>query len=86
MLASLDFRRAEFGYFRDLFHRLPQNKSLRFKRGPRKLVNTQRITSSQLRNVSSSEILSKRKSGGNFRTPAWMSKELLDKTKCKYKS
>lgn len=85
MLARLDFRRAEFFPFRDLLGRLPWNKSLRL-RADQKLVNSQRIASSKPGNVSSSEMLSKRKSGGEFETSAWMSKELLDKTKCKDKA
>ncbi|GAB0182327.1 hypothetical protein GRJ2_000698000 [Grus japonensis] len=38
-LGTLDFRRADFGLFRDLLSRVPWDKALEGRRGPRKLVS-----------------------------------------------
>ncbi|GAB0186577.1 hypothetical protein GRJ2_001123000 [Grus japonensis] len=38
-LTTVDFRRADSGLFRDLFGRVPWDKALGGKRGPRKLVS-----------------------------------------------
>ncbi|GAB0182044.1 mitochondrial enolase superfamily member 1 [Grus japonensis] len=40
-LTALDFRRADFGLFRDLLGRIPWDKALEGKRGSRKLVSIQ---------------------------------------------
>jgi len=72
-LTTLDFRRADFGLFRNLLGRVPWDKAqeswLKFK--------------DHLLQAQEQCISTKRKSGKNARRPAWMNKELLDKVKHK---
>jgi len=75
-LATMDFRRADFAFFRDLLGRVSWNKSLEGKRGPRNLVNQTSAPPSSKRCIPT-----KRNSGKNARWLAWLNKELLDKIK-----
>ncbi|GAB0208082.1 mitochondrial enolase superfamily member 1 [Grus japonensis] len=78
-LATLDFRRADFGLFRDLLGRIPWDKALE-GRGAQDswLVFKDHLLQAQERCIPA-----KRKSGKNARRSAWMNKELLDKVKHK---
>ncbi|KFW60998.1 hypothetical protein AS28_04482, partial [Pygoscelis adeliae] len=74
-LATLDFRRADLGLFRDLLGRVPWDKALE-GRGPQEswLIFRDHLLQAQERCIPT-----KRKSGKNARRPAWVNKELLDK-------
>ncbi|KFW07334.1 hypothetical protein N327_01759, partial [Fulmarus glacialis] len=76
---TLDFRRADFGLFRDLRGRVPWDKALE-GRGPQEswLIFKDYLLQAQERCIPT-----KRKSGKNTRRPAWMNMELLDKLKHK---
>ena len=78
-LATLDFRRADFGLFRDLLGRVPWDTALE-GRGAQEswLIFKDHLLQAQERCIPT-----KRKSGKNTRRPAWMNKELLDKLKHK---
>ncbi|GAB0190056.1 hypothetical protein GRJ2_001470900 [Grus japonensis] len=81
-LTTLDFRRADFGLFRDLLGRLPWDKALE----ERVAQETWFIFKDHLLQVQERCIPAKRKSGKNARKlwrPAWMNKLLLDKLKHK---
>ncbi|GAB0204837.1 hypothetical protein GRJ2_002949300 [Grus japonensis] len=78
-LAALDFRRADFGFFRDLLGRVPWDKVLE-GRGAR---DSWLIFRDHLLQAQEQCIPTKRKSGKNTRRSAWMNKELLDKLKHK---
>ncbi|KFW77528.1 hypothetical protein N336_11811, partial [Phalacrocorax carbo] len=78
-LTALDFKRADFGFFRDLLGRVPWDKALE-GRGDQEswLIFKDHLLQAQERYIPT-----KRKSGKNARRPAWMSKELLEKLKHK---
>ncbi|KAF1585132.1 Serine/threonine-protein kinase MRCK beta, partial [Eudyptes moseleyi] len=78
-LTTLDFRRVDFGHFRDLLGRVPWDKALE-GRGAQEswAIFKDRLLQAQKRCIPT-----KRKSGKNTRRPAWMNKELLDKPKHK---
>ncbi|KAM6092638.1 uncharacterized protein LJ206_005604 [Theristicus caerulescens] len=78
-LNTLDFRRADFGLFRDLFGRVPWDKALEGRGAQESWL----IFKDHLLQAQERCILIKRKSGKNARRPAWMNKELLDKLKLK---
>ncbi|KFV06959.1 hypothetical protein N340_13909, partial [Tauraco erythrolophus] len=71
---TLDFRRADFGLFRDLLTRVQWDEALE-GRGAQEswLIFKDHLLQAQERCIST-----KRKSGRNTRRPAWMNKELLD--------
>ncbi|GAB0190944.1 hypothetical protein GRJ2_001559700 [Grus japonensis] len=77
-LTTLDFRRADFGLFRDLLGRIPWDKALE-GRGAQEswLVFKDHLLQAQERCIPT------KKSGKNARRPVWMNKELLDKLKTK---
>ncbi|KFV18177.1 hypothetical protein N340_02392, partial [Tauraco erythrolophus] len=66
---TLDFRRADFGFFRDLLGRVPWDEALE----GRWIIFKDHLLQAQ-----EWCIPTKRKSGRNTRRPAWMNKELLD--------
>ena len=78
-LPTLDFRRADFGLFRDLPGRVAWDKALE-GRGAQEswLISKHHLLQAQERCI-----LTKRKSGKNARSPAWKIKEFLDKLKHK---
>ncbi|GAB0177387.1 hypothetical protein GRJ2_000203900 [Grus japonensis] len=78
-LSTLDFRRANFGLFRDLLRRVPWDKVLE-GRGAQEswLLFKDLFLQDQKRCIPTM-----RKSGKNTQRPAWMNKELLDKLKHK---
>jgi len=78
-LTTLDFRRADFGLFRDLLDRVAWHKGLE-GRGAQEswLIFRDHLLQDQERCVPTM-----RKSGKSIRRPAWMNKELLDKVKHK---
>jgi len=78
-LAILNFRRADFGLFRDLLGRVPWDKALE-GRGAQDgwLIFKDHLFQSQERCIPT-----KRKSDKTTRRPAWMNKEVLDKLKHK---
>ncbi|GAB0189924.1 protein inscuteable [Grus japonensis] len=78
-LATLDFRRADFGLFTHLLGRVPWDKALE-GRGAQEswLVFKDHLLQAQEQCISA-----KRKSGKNTKRPPWMNKELLDKLKHK---
>ncbi|GAB0206090.1 hypothetical protein GRJ2_003074600 [Grus japonensis] len=78
-LTTLDFRRADFGLFRDLLGRIPWDKALE-GRGTQEswLVFMDHLLQAQERCIPT-----KRKSGKNGWRPVWMNKELLGKLKSK---
>ncbi|KAK4826209.1 hypothetical protein QYF61_006153 [Mycteria americana] len=78
-LTTLDFRRADFGLFRDLLGRAPWDKALE-ARGAQEswLIFKDHLLQAQERCTPTT-----RKSSKNARRPAWMNKELLDKLKHK---
>ena len=80
-LTTLDFRRTDFGLFRDLLGRVPWDKALE-GRGAQEswLIFKDHLIQAQERCIPA-----RRKSGKNARRPAWMNKELLDKLKQKRK-
>ena len=76
---TLDFRRADFGLFRDLLGRVSWDKALE-RRGAQE---SRLIFKDHVLQAQEGCIPTKRKSGKNARRPAWMNKELLDKLKHK---
>ncbi|KAK4831507.1 hypothetical protein QYF61_018091 [Mycteria americana] len=73
------FSRADFGLFRDLLDRVPQDKAL----DGRGAQESWLIFKDHLLQAQERCIPRKRKSGKNARRPAWVNKELLDKLKHK---
>ncbi|GAB0180505.1 hypothetical protein GRJ2_000515800 [Grus japonensis] len=78
-LTTLDFKRADFGLFRDLLGRVPWDKALE----GRGAQDSWLIFKDHLLQAQEQCIPTKRKSGKNTRRPAWMNKKLLDKVKQK---
>ena len=78
-LTTLDFRRADFGLFRDLLGRIPWDKALE----GRGAQDSWLIFKGHLLQAQERCIPTRRKSGKNTRKPAWMNKELLGKVKHK---
>ncbi|GAB0193175.1 hypothetical protein GRJ2_001782800 [Grus japonensis] len=80
-LTTLDFRRADFGLFRDLLGTVPWDKALE-ERGAQEswLVFKGHLLQAQERCIPT-----KRKLGKNARRPAWMNKELLTNSNTKRK-
>ncbi|PKU43211.1 tetratricopeptide repeat protein hypothetical protein [Limosa lapponica baueri] len=74
-LSALDFRRADFGLFRDLLSRVPWDNTLE----GREVHESWLILKDHLLQTQERYIPTKTKSGKNARRPAWMNKELLDK-------
>ncbi|GAB0202533.1 mitochondrial enolase superfamily member 1 [Grus japonensis] len=78
-LPTLDFRRADFGLFRDLLGRLPRDKALE-GRGAK---DSWLIFKGHFLQAQERCIPAKRKSSKNTKRPPWMNKELLGKVKQK---
>ncbi|GAB0202998.1 hypothetical protein GRJ2_002765400 [Grus japonensis] len=78
-LTTLDFRRADFGLFRDLLGRIPWDKALE----GRGAQDSWLILKAHLLQAQERCIPTKRKSSKNTKRPAWMNKELLGKVKHK---
>ncbi|KGL94878.1 hypothetical protein N301_02103, partial [Charadrius vociferus] len=78
-LATMDFRRADFGLLRDLLGRIPWDKGLEGRGAQENWL----IFKDHLLQAQEQCIPTKRKSGKNARRPAWMNKELLDNLKQK---
>ncbi|KFW68190.1 hypothetical protein AS28_13777, partial [Pygoscelis adeliae] len=78
-LTTLDFRRADFGLFRNLLGRVPWHKALEGRGAQESWV----MFKDHLLQAQERCIPTKRKSGKNARRPAWKNKELLDKLKHK---
>jgi len=76
-LTALDFRRADFGLFRDLLGRLLCDKALEGRRAQVCCLMFKDL----LLQPQEQCIPTKRKSGINTRRPAWMKRELLGKLK-----
>ncbi|GAB0178700.1 mitochondrial enolase superfamily member 1 [Grus japonensis] len=74
-LTALDFRRADFGLFRDLLGRIPWDKALE----GRGAQDSWLIFKGHLLQAQEQCIPTKRKSSKNTKRPPWMNKELLDK-------
>ncbi|KFW61557.1 hypothetical protein AS28_01374, partial [Pygoscelis adeliae] len=74
-LATLDFRRADFGLFRHLLGRVPWDKALEGRGAQESWV----IFKDHLLQAQERCIPTKTKSGKNTRRPAWINKELLHK-------
>ncbi|GAB0203845.1 hypothetical protein GRJ2_002850100 [Grus japonensis] len=78
-LTALDFRRADFGLFRDLLGRIPWDKAL----AGRGAQDSWLIFKGHLLQAQEPCIPTKRKSSKNTKRPLWMNKELLGKVKQK---
>ncbi|GAB0203792.1 mitochondrial enolase superfamily member 1 [Grus japonensis] len=78
-LTTLDFRRADFGLFRDLLGRIPWDNALE----GRGAQDSWLIFKGHLLQAQERCIPTKRKSSKNTRRPPWMNKELLGKVKQK---
>jgi len=78
-LATLDFRRADFGLLRDLLGRKPWDKALEGRRAQ----ESWSVFMDHFLQAQERCILTKRKSDRNTRRPTWMNKELLAKLKQK---
>ncbi|GAB0183916.1 mitochondrial enolase superfamily member 1 [Grus japonensis] len=78
-LNTLDFRRADFGLFRDLLGRIPWDKALE----GRGAQDSWLIFKGHLLQAQERCIPTKRKSSKNTKRPPWMNKELLGKVKQK---
>jgi len=76
-LTTLDFRRADFGLFRDLLCRVPWDKALEGREAQESCL----IFKDHCLQVQELSISANRKSGKNMLRPAWMNKRLLDKLK-----
>ncbi|GAB0184915.1 triadin [Grus japonensis] len=76
-LTTLDFRRADFGLFRDLLGRIPWDKALE----GRGAQDSWLIFKYHLLQAQEQCIPTKRKSSKNIKRPPWMNKELLGKVK-----
>lgn len=78
-LSSLDFRRANFGLFKDLTGRVPWHKALEGRGGQEYwLIFKDHILQDQERCI-----LTRRKLDKNARRPPWMDKKLLSKVKAR---
>ncbi|KFU99993.1 hypothetical protein N340_08025, partial [Tauraco erythrolophus] len=71
---TLDFRRADFGFFRDLLARIQWDEALEGRVAQESWL----IFKDHLLQAQERCIPTKRKSGRNTRRPAWINKELLD--------
>ena len=80
-LVPLDFRRADFELFRELFGRVTWDRAL----GERGIQESWSVSKDHLLQAKKQCILRKRKAGKNARTLPWISKELLDLLKHKKK-
>ncbi|GAB0207575.1 mitochondrial enolase superfamily member 1 [Grus japonensis] len=78
-LTTLDFRRADFGLFRDLLGRIPWDKALE----GRGAQDSWLIFRGHLLQAQEQCIPTKRKSGKSTKRPPWMNKEVLGKVKQK---
>ncbi|GAB0207435.1 hypothetical protein GRJ2_003209100 [Grus japonensis] len=78
-LPTLDFRRADFGLFRDLLGRLPWDEALE----GRGAQDSWLVFKGHLLQARDRCIPTKRKSSKNTKRPPWMNKELLGKVKHK---
>ncbi|GAB0180313.1 hypothetical protein GRJ2_000496600 [Grus japonensis] len=78
-LTTLDFRRADFGLFRDLPVRVPWHKSLE----GRGTCESWLVFKGHLLQAQERCIPTKRKSDKNARRPAWMNRKFLDKLRHK---
>ncbi|GAB0194936.1 hypothetical protein GRJ2_001958900 [Grus japonensis] len=78
-LTTLDFRKADFGLFRDLLGRIPWDKALE----GRGAQDSWLIFNGHLLQAQERCIPTKRKSSKNIKRPPWMNKELLGKVKQK---
>jgi len=78
-LATLDFRRTDFGLLRDLISRISWDKALEGRGAQESCL----IISDHLLQDQEQCMPTKRKSGRNARRPTWMNKELLNKLKQK---
>ncbi|GAB0208721.1 hypothetical protein GRJ2_003337800 [Grus japonensis] len=78
-LTTLDFRRADFGLFRDLLGRIPWDKALE----GRGAQDSWLIFKGHLLQAQERCIPAKRKSSKNTKSPPWMNKEVLGKVKQK---
>ncbi|GAB0202667.1 mitochondrial enolase superfamily member 1 [Grus japonensis] len=76
-LTTLDFRRADFGLFRDLLARIPWDKALE----GRGAQDSWLIFQGHLLQAQERCIPAKRKSSKTTKRPPWMNKELLGKVK-----
>ncbi|KFU99773.1 hypothetical protein N340_10986, partial [Tauraco erythrolophus] len=76
---TLDFRRVDFGLFRDLLGRVQWDKALEGRVAQESWI----IFKDHLLQAQERCIPTKRKSGRNTRKPTWMNKELLDQLKHK---
>ncbi|KFV13114.1 hypothetical protein N340_13029, partial [Tauraco erythrolophus] len=79
---TLDFRRADFGLFRDLLGRVQWDQALKGRGAQESWL----IFKDHLLQAQKLCIPTKRKSGRNTRRPAWMNKELLDQLEHKKKA
>ncbi|KFV00772.1 hypothetical protein N340_04752, partial [Tauraco erythrolophus] len=79
---TLDFRRTDFGLFRDLLSRVQWDQALEGKGSQESWF----IFKDHLLQAQERSIPTKRKSGRNIRRPAWMNKELLDQCRHKKKA
>jgi len=78
-LTTLNFRRADFGLFRDQIGRVPWDKALEGREAQERwLVFKDHLLQAQERCIAT-----KRKSAKNTKGSAWVNKELLDKLKPK---
>ncbi|GAB0203482.1 hypothetical protein GRJ2_002813800 [Grus japonensis] len=78
-LTTLDFRRADFGLFRDLLGRIPWDKALE----GRGAQDSWLVFKGQLLQAQERCIPTKSKSSKSTKRPPWMNKELLGKVKQK---
>ncbi|GAB0180076.1 hypothetical protein GRJ2_000472900 [Grus japonensis] len=78
-LTTLDFRREDFGLFRDLLGRVPWDKALEGRGAQESWL----LFKDHLLQAQEGCIPTKKKSGKNTQRPPWMNKELLDKLKHK---
>jgi len=78
-LTTLDFRRADFSFLRDLLGRVPLDKALEGRGAQRSWLKFK----DHLLQAQERCIPIKRKSGNNARWPVWMNKLHLDKVKQK---
>jgi len=76
---TLDFRRADFGLFRDLLGRVPWDKALEGRGSEESCL----IFKDHLLQTQQQRFPTKSKSGKKARRPVCMNKELLDKVKHK---
>ncbi|GAB0205231.1 hypothetical protein GRJ2_002988700 [Grus japonensis] len=78
-LTTLDFRRADFGLFRDLLGKIPWDKALE----GRGAQDSWLVFRDHLLQAQEQCIPTKRKSSKTTKRPLWMNKELLGKVKQK---